>query len=85
MPATARKSDKAKPKRKFTPKTYVPHELPPEGYVRLPTVLKVFPVSATSWNNGIRSGKYPAPVKLGPRTVAWRVEDIRALLSGDAA
>lgn len=85
MAATARKADRANPKRKFTPKTYIPHELPSEGYVRLPSILAVFPVSATTWLNGVKEGKFPKPVKLGPRTTAWKVEDIRALLSGDAA
>lgn len=59
--------------------------LPDEGYVRLPVVLKVFPLCRASWYAGIKSGKYPAPVKLGPRASAWRVEDIRALLDNPAA
>lgn len=55
--------------------------LPNEGYARLPLILSVYPVSKTAWWNGIKSGKYPKPVKLGPRTTAWRVEDIRALIN----
>lgn len=55
--------------------------LPAEGYVRLPQVLAVIPVSKSTWWNGCRSGKYPNPVKLGPRTTAWRVSDIRALIA----
>lgn len=54
--------------------------LPSEGFVRLRQVLAVVPVSRSSWWDGIRKGKYPAPIKLGPRTTAWRVEDIRALI-----
>lgn len=54
--------------------------LPTEGYVRLPQVLAVIPVGKTSWWNGVKSGKYPAPVKLSPRCTAWKVEDIRALI-----
>lgn len=84
MAATARKSNQAKPKRQFTPTTYVPQPLPDEGYVRLPSILAVFPVSQTTWLNGVRSGKYPKPVKLGARTTAWKVEDIRKLLEGAA-
>lgn len=62
-------------------RTYEPAaELPKNGFVRLPTVLSVFPVSAASWWNGIRDGKYPKGVKLGPRTTAWRVSDIRNLI-----
>ena len=54
--------------------------LPAVGYVRLPQILKIFPVSKSSWWEGCRSGIFPKPVKLGPRTSAWRVEDIRALM-----
>lgn len=58
--------------------------LPEVGFVRLPTVLSVYPVGKSTWWNGVKSGKYPQPVHLGPRCVAWRVSDIRKLL-GDAA
>lgn len=57
-------------------------EIPQEGYVRLPQVLAVYPVSRSTWLAGVRSGRYPKPVKLGPRTTAWRVEAIRALING---
>ena len=55
--------------------------LPPEGYARLAQVLAVIPVSKSTWWAGCKSGKFPAPIKLGPRTTAWRVEDIRALIA----
>lgn len=55
--------------------------LPPEGFVRLPVVLQVLGIGKTSLWTGIREGRYPRPVKLGPRTAAWRVEDIRALIA----
>ena len=54
--------------------------LPAVGYVRLPQILEIFPISKSSWWEGCRSGVFPKPVKLGPRTSAWRVEDIRALM-----
>ena len=50
------------------------------GFVRLPQVLAVFPVSKSTWWNGVKDGRFPAGVKLGPRTTAWRVEDVRALV-----
>jgi predicted DNA-binding transcriptional regulator AlpA len=56
--------------------------LPSEGYARLAQVLAVIPVSKSTWWAGCKSGKFPAPIKLGPRTTAWRVEDIRALIKG---
>ena len=70
--------------------------LPETGYVRLPQIVgraadttrepprpaipAVIPVCRSTWWAGVASGKYPKPVKLGPRTTAWRVEDIRALI-----
>ena len=54
--------------------------LPSVGYVRLPQILEIFPISKSTWWEGCRSGVFPKPVKLGPRTSAWRVEDIRALM-----
>ncbi len=54
--------------------------LPEIGYLRLPQVLSLIPVSKSTWWVGVRTGRYPQPVKLGPRITAWRVEDIRALI-----
>ncbi|MCP4881717.1 MAG: AlpA family phage regulatory protein [Gammaproteobacteria bacterium] len=54
--------------------------LPSTGYIRLSVVLQLIPVGKSTWWAGIRSGRYPKGVKLGPRTTAWRVEDIRQLL-----
>jgi prophage regulatory protein len=54
--------------------------LPQHGFVRLPTIPAVFPISRSSWWAGVKVGRYPPPVKLGPRTTAWRVEDIRTLV-----
>lgn len=57
-----------------------PISLPETGFVRLPLVLKVIPVSKSTWWAGIKTGRFPKPVKLGERVTAWRVEDIRALI-----
>ena len=54
--------------------------LPETGFVRLPHILRVIPVSKSTWWSGVREGRYPASVKLAPRVTAWRVEDIRALI-----
>ncbi|WP_316901218.1 AlpA family phage regulatory protein [Pseudodesulfovibrio indicus] len=53
---------------------------PQVGFVRLPQILSVIPVSRSTWLRGVKSGKYPEPVKLGERTTAWRVEDILNLI-----
>lgn len=65
--------------------------LPATGYLRLqiiignpkskPPILPIIPVSKSSWWAGVKSGLYPQPVKLGPRTTAWKVEDIRELIA----
>ena len=55
--------------------------LPETGFVRLPTVLSVIPVGKSTWWAGIQSGRFPEPVKLGPRITAWRVEDLRELIA----
>ena len=48
--------------------------------LRLPQVLALIPVSRSAWWAGCKSGRYPKPVKLGPRTTAWRAEDIAGLI-----
>ncbi len=65
-------------------------QLPETGFVRLQQIIgdplsnppkpAIVPVSKSSWWAGVKAGRYPASVKLGPRTTAWRVEQIRALI-----
>jgi len=59
--------------------------LPETGFVRLPTILSVFPVSKATWWAGVKSGRYPKSVKISPRVTVWKVEDIRTLLISSAA
>lgn len=54
--------------------------LPEIGFIRLPEVLAVFPISKSAWWAGVKDGRFPKPVKLGPKTSAWRVQDIRSLI-----
>ena len=61
---------------------------PEFGFVRLkqilgdpkadPPVPAVIPVSRSTWWNGVKTGRFPKPIKLTPRTTVWRAEDIRA-------
>ncbi|PSJ15893.1 helix-turn-helix transcriptional regulator [Nitrosomonas supralitoralis] len=55
--------------------------IPTTGYVRLPQILAVFPVSRSSWYAGVKSGIYPPSYKLGKRTTAWKASDIKQLLN----
>lgn len=50
------------------------------GLLRLPQVLSMIPISKSSWWEGCRTGRYPKPIKLGPRTTVWREEDIAAFI-----
>ncbi len=59
---------------------------PEIGFLRLPQILgdidnpPIIPISKSSWWAGVRSGRYPKPIKLSERCTAWRVEDIRDLI-----
>lgn len=53
--------------------------LPKDGFIRLREVLRFIPVSKTKWRMGVKSGKFPQPVKLG-RLALYRCEDIRGLI-----
>lgn len=65
-------------------------QIPREGFLRLvqilgnpnaePPIPPIVPVAKSTWWAGVKSGRFPKPVKLGPRTTAWRAEDIRTLL-----
>ncbi len=63
--------------------------LPQIGFLRIWQIVgnpktntpALLPIGRTSFLNGVKSGKYPKPVKLGERTTAWRVEDIKALIA----
>lgn len=72
------------------------HQLPETGYLRLsqiignskvkPPIPAVIPVSKSTWWAGVKSGRYPQPIRtLDRRITAWRVEDIRALIERAAA
>lgn len=67
------------------------HNLPETGFLRVtqiigdadatPPVPAIIPVSKSTWWAGVKSGRYPQPVRsLGLRITAWRIEDIRVLI-----
>ena len=60
----------------------------PNGLLRLSSILapaEPIPVSRSTWREGVKSGRFPQPVKLGPRVTAWRAEDIAALIEKGTA
>jgi len=64
--------------------------LPETGFLRLssiigdrksdPPIPAIIPVSRSTWLAGVKSGRFPKSIKLGPRITVWRVEDIRSLI-----
>ena len=44
--------------------------------VRLPEVLAIVGVSKSTLYAWVENGLFPAPVRLGPRAVAWRACDV---------
>jgi prophage regulatory protein len=64
------------------------NSLPATGYLRLSQIVgdkkagiaAIFPVSKSTWWAGVKSGRYPQPVKISERCTAWRVEDVLALI-----
>jgi hypothetical protein len=67
------------------------NKLPETGFLRLPQIIgdpkaeppipPIIPVKKSCWWAGVRSGRFPKPVKIGNgRGTFWRVADIRALI-----
>lgn len=67
------------------------NQLPETGFLRLPQIVgnpkatppipPIIPISKSSWWAGVKSGKFPKPIKLGARTTVWSVDSIRALIA----
>lgn len=53
------------------------------AFVRLSTILKILPISPSTWWAGVKSGHFPKGVRLGRRITAWRVEDICKLITSN--
>jgi prophage regulatory protein len=46
--------------------------------IRLPAVMTATALGKSAIYDGIRSGDFPAPVRLTVRAVAWRADDVDA-------
>lgn len=53
--------------------------------IRLHGVLDLTTFGRSHWLQGVKDGRYPAPVRLSPRRVAWRESDILDLIDQLAA
>ena len=58
-----------------------PHIPSRERLLRIHDVLQRIPISRTSLYDGIKIGLYPAPVRVGKRTIAWRESEINELIN----
>lgn len=64
--------------------------IPETGFLRLAQIIgckrakskdiPLIPVGKSTWWNGVKSGRFPKPIKLGQRITVWKAEDIRNLL-----
>ena len=59
--------------------TVNPITTPHAGFLRIKGVLSKIPVSRATWYAGIKTGKYPKPIRLSEGVSVWRVADIDAL------
>jgi hypothetical protein len=66
------------------------NQLPETGFLRLQQIIgdpkagipPIIPVKKSCWWDGVKSGRFPKPVKIGNgRATFWKVEDIRALIA----
>jgi prophage regulatory protein len=55
--------------------------LPQTGFIRLPQVLQLYPVSKSTLWLRVKEGRFPSPVKLSERVTAWKVEDVQAFIT----
>lgn len=70
------------------------YTLPTTGFLRLtqiigdpsaqPPLPALIPVKKSCWWAGVRSGRFPKPIKFG-RCTMWRVEDIKSLINSAGA
>ena len=58
--------------------------LPDWAQIRLPDVLRLYPVSPSHWWDGISKGIYPPGKKAGKRIRTWTVEEIRNISNNEA-
>lgn len=65
---------------RITPIALTPAVLPQDRVLSLAEVLQFFPVSRSTWYQGVKDGKYPKPIQLSARRIAWRYREVIALV-----
>jgi prophage regulatory protein len=59
------------------------NEFPRTGFVRLSSILAPtgpIPVSKSTWWAGVKTGRFPKPLKLGPKITVWKANEVMSLL-----
>jgi prophage regulatory protein len=56
----------------------------PEFFMRRPEVSRTTGLPPSTLYARIKAGDFPRPVKLGPRTVAWRATDVQRWIAARA-
>jgi len=51
-----------------------------DGLLKLEEVLKATCMAESTWWAGVKTGKFPKPVKLGARTSRWKISEINSLI-----
>lgn len=51
--------------------------------IRIDEVLARLPISKSTWWQGVKTGRFPQPVKLGERITCWRLSDVDRLMAPD--
>jgi len=59
-------------------------DLPDSANVRLPVVAALNGISAPTVWRWVKSGRLPAPKKLGPNTTVWNVGSLRRVMAESA-
>jgi prophage regulatory protein len=59
------------------------NDIPMTGLLRLPQVLRLVPVSASTWWSGCKTGRFPKPLHLSRRVTAWRGADVQRVIDGE--
>ena len=62
------------------------NELPKTGYLRIkqilghpqsdPPIIPLIPIGKSTWWQGVKTGRFPQPIKIGKRITVWKAEDI---------
>jgi len=66
-------------------------QLPVTGFLRLnqilgnakanPPIPPIIPISKSTWWEGVQSGRFPKPVKLGSHITLWKIRDVKKLIT----